>query len=150
MGAEAGVEVVELTLPDDTPLLVRATRIGKAAGQGPSDGGYGGPSDTRFGVPSDTGFGVPSDTGMKDLFSFDTVTKTVHGMACELHKALSAVSPDRVSVEFAFDLAVKGNQLVALIASGGVHAAIKIKLEWGSESTGNSRDDSNDGQPASA
>jgi hypothetical protein len=140
MGAEAGVEVVELTLPDDTPLLVRATRIGKAAGQGPSDGGYGGPADT--------GFGGPADTGMKDLFSFDTVTKTVHGVACELHKALSAVSPDRVSVEFAFDLAVKSNQLVALIASGGVHAAIKIKLEWGSESTGNSRDDSNDSQPA--
>jgi len=123
-------EIVELRLPDGTPVLARAELVDDVPWR-PADGvDYEGPSDAGFGGPSDAGLGG---------HSFELVTKTVRGVAGELHKALQAVSPDRVSVEIGFDLALKGSYLVALVASGGVHAALKIRLEWGGESTGNTR-----------
>jgi hypothetical protein len=121
-------EVVELRLPDGTPVLVRAERVEDPTWPA-ADGG-----------PSDTGFGDPSDTGLGE-YSFELVTRTVRGITGELHKALKAVSPDRVSVEVGFDLALKGNHLIALVVSGGVHASLKVRLEWGGESAGHNDDE---------
>ena len=98
-------EIVELRLPDGTPVLARAELVDDVPWR-PADGAdYEGPSDSGFGGPSDTGLGG---------HSFELVTKTVRGVAGELHKALQAVSPDRVSVEIGFDLALQGSYLVAL------------------------------------
>jgi hypothetical protein len=100
-------EIVEMTLPDGTLMLVRAERIGDKE------------DDQR-----------PSDIGMRQIFSFSRITATVRGVAAELHKALEAVSPDLVSVELGFDMAVKGSQVIALIADAGAHASITVRLEW--------------------
>jgi len=127
-----GTEVVELSLPDGTPVLVRAELVQGVEWRSTGGVDYEGPSDSGSGAPSDTGLGS---------HSFTLVTKTVRGVACELHKALQAVSPDRVSVEIGFDLALNGSQLVALVASGGVHAALKIRLEWGGKSAGEAGDE---------
>jgi hypothetical protein len=114
-------EVVELALPDGTPMLVRAIKVPEDE-RGPSDAGLRGPADAGSGGPSDVLLGRPS---------FKFVTQTVRGVATELHKALEAASPDKVTVELGFDLAVKGTALVALVADGGAHASIKVMLEWG-------------------
>ena len=100
-------EIVEMCLPDGTPMLVRAERIG---GKEEGDG--------------------PSDVGLRQFFSFSEVTATVKGVATELHKSLLAVSPDLVSVEVGFDMAIKGSQVIALIADAGAHASIRVRLEW--------------------
>jgi hypothetical protein len=133
-------EVVELTLPDGTPVLVRAERVKESTRRPADDADSDGPADSGAGGPADTGFDGPSDVGLED-YSFELVTKTVRGITGELHKALKAVSPDRVSVEVGFDLALKGNHLIALVVSGGVHASLKVKLEWGGESAGNTGDE---------
>jgi Trypsin-co-occurring domain 1 len=114
-------EVVELRLPDGIPVLVRAELV----------------EDVKWGV-----LDGPADAGLGS-HSFELVTKTVRGVAGELHKALQAVCPDQVSVEIGFDLAIKGSQLVALVASGDVHAALRVRLEWGGESARNA-----DGAPS--
>lgn len=103
-------EIIELSLPDGTPLLVRAERIGEKEAE-EQDGG-------------------PADIGFFQIRSFSGVTATVRGVATELHKALEAVSPDLVSVELGFDLAVKGSQVIALVADAGAKASIRVRLEW--------------------
>ncbi|SRR6266567_1431936 len=129
-------EVVEVALPDGTPVLVRAVRVTEVE-WGPSDAGLGGPSDAGLDGPEDVAFGRPS---------FKLVTRTVQGVATELHKALRAASPDKVTVELGFDLAIKGSALVALVADGGAHASIKVKLEWdGSDQPGDPDDEPADG-----
>jgi hypothetical protein len=82
--------------------------------------------------------------------SFELVTKTVRAMASELHKALQAVSPDRVSVEIGFDLALQGSFLVALVASGGVQAALKVTLEWTGRSAGDAGDEQSEDSDAAS
>jgi len=126
-------EVVELMLPDGTPVLVRAELVEDVKRRTPD---YEGPADSGFGGQSGAGFDGPADVGLGS-HSFELMTKTVRGVAGELHKALQAVSPDHVSVEIGFDLAIEGSQLVALVVSGGVHAALKVRLEWGGESARN-------------
>jgi hypothetical protein len=103
-------EIVEMTLADGTPMLVRAKRIGGEEGEEEEDGG-------------------PVDVG-RPIFSFSQVTGAVKGVASELHQALQAVSPDVVSVELGFDMAIKASQVVALFADAGAHASIKVRLEW--------------------
>ena len=98
-------EIVEVSLPDGTRLLVRAERIGEAA-QG------------------------PADVGLRDFLSFSHVTASVRGIAAELHQALQTASPDVVAVDLGFDLAIKGSQVLALVADGGAHAAMSVRLEW--------------------
>jgi Trypsin-co-occurring domain 1 len=110
-------EIVEMSLPDGTPMLVRAELIGTTArGEEEDDGA--------------------SDIGIRQIFSFSQITNTVRGVATELHKALEAVSPDLVSVELGFDMAIKGSQVIALIADAGAHASIKVRLEWRDTSGG--------------
>jgi NTP-dependent ternary system trypsin peptidase co-occuring protein len=150
LGGGMSTEVVELTLPDGTPVLVRAERVQESMRRSADGNGRGGPADSGAYGPADTGFDGPSDVGRVE-YSFELVTRTVRGITGELHKALKAVSPDRVSVEVGFDLALKGNHLIALVVSGGVHASLKVKLEWGGESAGDADDEPpEDGAAASS
>lgn len=142
-------EVVELRLPDGTPVLVRAEPVDEVEWRSANGADYARSADSGLGGPSDAGFDGPSDAGMVG-HSFELVTRTVRGVAGELHKALQAVSPDRVSVEIGFDLAFKGPHLVALVLSGSVHAALKVRLEWGGESGGNSGDEQPEDEAAAS
>ncbi len=68
----AEVEVVEFSLPEGDVLLARATRIGDD-----DDGGS-------------------ADVGIRDFLSFSQVTRSIKGLAGELHKALEGAKPDLV------------------------------------------------------
>lgn len=107
-------EIIEMTLANGTPMLVRAERIGAEEGEEEGEGDD----------------GEAADVGLRQIFSFSQVTDAVRGVATELHHALETVSPDVVSVELGFDMAIKASQVVALIADAGAHASIKVRLEW--------------------
>jgi len=109
VGEMGDTEIVEVTLDDGASLLVRAALIG-----GPLD-------------DDDQG---PSDVGLREIMSFRHVAASVRGITRELHEALEAARPDRVTVELGFDLAVKGSQVLALIADAGTHASVMVRLEW--------------------
>ncbi len=98
-------EVVEVCLPDGAFLLVRAERVGDPAGG-------------------------PTDVGLREFMSLSHVTRSVKGVAAELHKALRAAQPDLVTVEMGFDLAIKGSQVLALVADAGGQASFRVRLEW--------------------
>jgi Trypsin-co-occurring domain 1 len=101
-------KIVEVGLPGDARLLVRAENVGGAASG-------------------------PADVGLRDLLSFTSVINSIRGLAAELHKGLQAASPDAVTVDLGFDLAVKGSQVLALVADGGAKASIRVRLEWHSD-----------------
>jgi Trypsin-co-occurring domain 1 len=107
----SSTEIVEVRLPDGAILLARAERIGTA--------------------PAKAQAGGPGDVGLRDFLSFTHVASSVRGITRELHKALQAAQPDKVTVELGFDLAVKGSQVLALIADAGTHASVTVRLEWG-------------------
>ncbi len=79
---------------------------------------------------------APADAGRRGSLSFSHVSASIRGLAGELHKALQAAKPDVVVVELGFDLAVKGSQLLALIADAGTQASVKVRLEWHGDSGG--------------
>lgn len=101
----SGIEYVEVRLPDGARLMVRAERIGGTA-------------------PG------PADIGLREFLSFSHVTAAVRGIATELHEALRAASPDVVAVDLGFDLAIKGSQVLALVADAGAQASVHVRLEW--------------------
>jgi Trypsin-co-occurring domain 1 len=101
----SSTEVVEVSLPDGGLLLVRAERI-----DGEADG--------------------PSDVGLRNFLSFSGVKASLRGIATELHEALQTAKPDVVAVELGFDLAVKGSQILAMVADAGGTASMRVRLEW--------------------
>lgn len=103
------IETIEVSLPGDARLLVRAERIGGATAQG------------------------PTDVSLRGFLSFSHVVASIRGLATELHQALQAAAPDLVTVDLGFDLAVEGSQLLALVADAGTRASIRIQLQWGSD-----------------
>jgi hypothetical protein len=106
-------EIVEVSLPDGGLLLVRAERIDSDA-EGSADGGVGG----------------PSDVGLRSFLSFSGVRASLRGIATELHEALQSAKPDVVAVELGFDLAVKGSEILAVVADAGATASMRVRLEW--------------------
>lgn len=109
----SGTDIVELGLPDDARLLIRATRINEA-------------DLVRIGAAEEG----PSDVGFADFLHFRQVTSSVRAVAAELHKALRAARPDVVSIDLGFDLAIKGSQVLAMIVDAGTQASINVHLEW--------------------
>jgi Trypsin-co-occurring domain 1 len=101
----AETDIAEVAFPDGSLMLVTAQRVGAGA-QG------------------------PSDVGLKQALDFSAITSAVRGIVGELHSALETAKPNEVSIEFGFDFAVKGSQVVALLVDGGVSASVKMRLEW--------------------
>jgi hypothetical protein len=101
----SAVEIVEVSLPDEGALLVRAERIGAEA-----DG--------------------PLDVGLRDFLSFADVSAALRGIATEVHGALQAGRPDVVEVEFGLDFGLKGSHLLALLVDADSKASIRVRLEW--------------------
>jgi Trypsin-co-occurring domain 1 len=99
------VEIVEVGLPDDGALLVRAERVGAE-----DDG--------------------PSDVSLREFLSFSDVSAAIRGIAKEVHSAVQAVRPEVVTVEFGLDFGLKGSHLLALLVDADSKASIRVRLEW--------------------
>jgi hypothetical protein len=102
----ADTQVVELELPDGGIVLVRAEQLEDETGGG------------------------PSNIGPREALSFDAVSSTLRGVAANVHEAVKAVKPDVASVEFGFELAVKGGRVLCLLTDGSAKATLNVRMEW--------------------
>ncbi|MEU1984080.1 CU044_2847 family protein [Nocardia sp. NPDC019395] len=71
------------------------------------------------------------DVGLRDRFKLDTLGPTIQSVAAAVHNSVEGLKPDTVSVEFGLELSLDAGRVVAVLASGGVKASLKVKLDWG-------------------
>ncbi|MER5464584.1 CU044_2847 family protein [Streptomyces sp. NPDC002668] len=105
-------EVVELDLPGGGAVLVHALPL--SAG----------------GDELDREASGPSNVGLREALSFSAVSTALRGVAASIHDGVKAVKPDVVEAEFGFEFAMKGSQLICLLADGEAKATLRVRLEW--------------------
>ena len=78
---------------------------------------------------ADTGGGAvkAGRAGKPDL---SAVMGALEGMSGAIKSALAKAAPDRVSVEFGLEVAVKSGALTAMLVGGEGNASLKVTLEW--------------------
>ncbi|WP_194813913.1 CU044_2847 family protein [Nocardia sp. XZ_19_385] len=73
------------------------------------------------------------DESLREGLRLENLSATVRSVAGTVKDGLVGMKADRVSVEFGLELAFDTGAVVAVLAKGGVKAAVKVKLEWDSE-----------------
>jgi hypothetical protein len=58
------------------------------------------------------------------------VVGALEGISVAVKSALAKAAPDRVSVEFGLELAVKSGVLTAILVDGEGSASLRVTLEW--------------------
>lgn len=106
--------IVEVELPNGVTALVQAVETGGGAAKAARTGGL-------------------------DL---SALTGTLEGMSIAVKSALVKAAPDKMSVEFGLELAMRSGALTAMLVGGGGSASLRVMLEWqnGDESSGSSGD----------
>jgi hypothetical protein len=99
------VEVVEVLLPSGQVMLARVQAV---------DGTAGG----------------PQDVSLRDQLSLEGVAETLQMVGTSVLGALERVRPERASVEFGLDLALKSGRLTGLLVEGDATATLRVALEW--------------------
>lgn len=94
--------IVEVVLPNGVTALVQAVDTGGGA--------------VKAGRP-----------GKSDL---SAVTGTLEGVSAAIKSALVKAAPERVSVEFGLELAIKSGALTAMLVDGEGSASLRVTLEW--------------------
>lgn len=77
----------------------------------------------------DTGSGAVK-AGRAGKSDISVVMGALEGMSAAIKSALVQASPDRVSVEFGLELAIKSGALTAMLVGGEGNASLKVTLEW--------------------
>ena len=77
----------------------------------------------------DTGGGAVKATrpGKSDI---SAVMGVLEGISAAIKSALVKAAPDRVSVEFGLELAIRSGALTAMLVGGEGNASLKVTLEW--------------------
>ena len=70
------------------------------------------------------------DVRLRDHFTLENLSPTIASVAAAVHDGVRELDADKVSVEFGLELAIGGGGLVAVLASGGMKATVKVKLDW--------------------
>ncbi|HEX6753191.1 MAG TPA: CU044_2847 family protein [Solirubrobacterales bacterium] len=71
--------------------------------------------------------------GAMGKLDFDGVGETLQGVAKAIHAALAKVEPNRTTVEFGMELAVKNGKLSGLLVEGEGRGSLVVTLEWANE-----------------
>jgi len=100
-------EIVEVTLPNGTIALVRATKLDP-------------PGSTQGATKSAFG----------DRFDFTEVTKVLEGISDAIKSALVKAAPDKTTVELGIEAAVKSGKLTGLLMEGSAKGSLTVTLEW--------------------
>ncbi|MGI5218729.1 CU044_2847 family protein [Nocardia sp. CA-290969] len=79
------------------------------------------------------------DVGLRDRFKLDSLGPTISSVAAAVHGSVRGLKPDTVSVEFGLELSLDAGKVVAVLASGGAKASLKVKLDWGTAATSTDR-----------
>lgn len=82
-------------------------------------------------VEADDSSDAGADVGLRDRLKLENLGETVRSVATSVHHSVSGMKADKVAVEFGLELALEPGGVVAVLASGGVKAALKVTLEWG-------------------
>jgi Na+/H+-translocating membrane pyrophosphatase len=94
--------VVEVELPNGVTALVQAVDAGGGAAKA-------------------------ARAGKLDL---SAVMGALEGMSLAVKSALAKAAPDKVSVEFGLELAIKSGALTAMLVDGEGSASLRVTLEW--------------------
>jgi hypothetical protein len=94
--------IVEVELPNGVTALVNAIDAGGGAAKA-------------------------ARVGKLDL---SAVMGTLEGMSLAVKPALTKAAPDKVSVEFGLELAIKSGALTAMLVGGEGNASLMVTLEW--------------------
>ncbi|MFD6294055.1 CU044_2847 family protein [Streptomyces sp. NPDC060235] len=113
-------ESVELVLPDGALVVVQAARL---------------PASEQIDELDRDGSG-PVNVGLREALSFSSVSTAMRGVAGEIHRAFQTAKPDVAEVEFGFDFAMKGSQLLCVLLDGEAKASIRVRLEWRNPASG--------------
>lgn len=95
--------IVEVEFPNGVTALVQAIDAG----------GGGAAKAARVGKP--------------DL---SAVMGALEGMSLAVKSALAKAAPDKVSVEFGLELAMKSGALTAMFVDGEANGSLRVTLEW--------------------
>lgn len=104
--------VVEVTLPNGTVALVRATELDEA--------------------------GATAEKVAWKAFDLSHVSETLEGIAQAIRAGLARAQPDRTTVELGIDLVVKNGKLTGMMVEGEANASLRVTLVWGSDRPGGS------------
>lgn len=63
-------------------------------------------------------------------WAFSEATKTIESIAKEIGETLRRISPQKASVTFGVEVALKEGRLTALFVNGSSKASMEICLEW--------------------
>ncbi|MEU6064991.1 MULTISPECIES: CU044_2847 family protein [Streptomyces] len=105
-------EIIQLKLPDDGAVLVRALPV---AGGGDN---------------LDSADAGPSNVGLREALSLSAISTALRGVATTVQSAFQSVKPDVVEAEFGLEFALKGSQMVCLLVDGETKATLRVRLEW--------------------
>jgi len=94
--------IVEVELPNGATALVEAVDAGGGAVKAGRD-------------------------GKSDL---SAVMGALEGMSVAVKSALAKAAPDKVSVEFGLELAIKSGALTAMLVGAEGNASLRVTLEW--------------------
>jgi|SRR3954447_12641647 hypothetical protein len=74
--------------------------------------------------------GGAQDVAGGDSLRFEDVADTVRQIAASIGQALKEAAPDKASVAFGLEIAVKSGKLVSLLADASGKATLSVTLEW--------------------
>lgn len=72
------------------------------------------------------------DVAFSEL-AFSNIMKSVPDIAGALYKAVDAISPQKVSIEFGLSMGIESGQLTTILVQGTGSANVVIKMEWTKE-----------------
>jgi hypothetical protein len=75
--------------------------------------------------------GGAQDVGALEALDFKDVTATIERVAEAIGGALKQASPQKASVSFGIEVALKAGKLTSLLVEGHGKATLDITLEWG-------------------
>jgi hypothetical protein len=77
-------------------------------------------------------YGGAEDVAALGPVSLDRVIDTIKDLAASIKPAIDTIAPERASVEFGVQVAVKAGKLTALLVEGSGQASLKVTPGWGS------------------
>jgi predicted ATP-dependent Lon-type protease len=75
--------------------------------------------------------GGPEDVATLGPLNLDGVIDTIKDLAGSIKSAIDTIAPEKASVEFGVQVAVKAGKLTALLVEGSGQASLKVTLGWG-------------------
>lgn len=98
-----GTRIVEVALPNGATTLVRAVEVDPAGA---------------------------TKAGWREKFDLEEVVGALEGLSQAVKAALTKVAPQKVTLEFGIELAIKSGKLTGMVVEGQGRGTLVVTLEW--------------------